>query len=54
VEGRRQEATLTLGFPGAAAAETNLLGGKLADALLKDGVIRTSLEPWKIRTFALR
>jgi alpha-mannosidase len=54
VEGCRQEATLTLGFPGAAAAETNLLGGKLADALLKDGVIRTSLEPWKIRTFALR
>ena len=54
VEGRRQEATLTLGFPGTEAAETNLLGGNVADALLKDGVIRTSLEPWKIRTFALR
>jgi alpha-mannosidase len=54
MEGRRQEATLTLGFPGATAEETNLLGGKLANALLKNGVIRTSLEPWKIRTLTLR
>ncbi len=54
VEGERQEATLTLGFPSATAEETNLLGGKVGDAALKDGVIRTSLKPWEVRTFALR
>ena len=31
-----------------------LIGGKVADTLAKNGVIRTSPEPWKIRTFALR
>jgi hypothetical protein len=53
VEGRRHEAALTLGFPAAAAAETNLLGSKVADTPLKDGASRTTVEPWKIRTFAL-
>jgi hypothetical protein len=54
VEGQRRDATLTLGFPAAAATETNLLGAKVADVPLKDGAIRTRVEPWKIRTFALR
>jgi hypothetical protein len=45
VEGRRQEAALTLGFPAAAAAETNLLGDKVANVLLKGGVIRTCVYP---------
>jgi hypothetical protein len=31
-----------------------LIGGKVANARLQNGVIRTSLEPWKIRTFTLR
>jgi hypothetical protein len=53
VEGQRQEAALTLGFPAAAAAETNLLGLKVADAQLKHGTLRTTVERWKIRTFAL-
>jgi len=53
VEGQRQEAALTLGFPAAAAAETNLLGSKVADAPLKHGTLRTTVEPWKIRTFTL-
>jgi alpha-mannosidase len=53
VEGRRHEAALTLGFPAAGAAETNLLGSKVADAPLKDGAIRTTVEPWKICTFTL-
>jgi len=53
VEGRRQEAALTLGFRAGAAAETNLLGGKVADAPLKHGTLRTTVEPWKIRTFTL-
>jgi alpha-mannosidase len=54
VEGRHQEATLKLGFPFEDAVETDLLGNQLADAPLKDGAIRTGVEPWKIRTFALR
>jgi hypothetical protein len=54
VEGRRQDATLTLGFPAADAVETDLLGNKGADAPLKDGAIRIGVAPWKIRTFALR
>jgi alpha-mannosidase len=54
VEGQRQDAALTLGFPAAAAVETNLLGAKVADVPLQDGAIRTGIEPWKIRTFALR
>jgi alpha-mannosidase len=54
VEGRRHEATLTLGFPAAAATETNLLGSKVANAPIKEGALRTTLEPWKIRMFALR
>jgi alpha-mannosidase len=54
VEGHRHETALTLGFPAAPAVETNLLGYKVADAPLKHGAIRTTVEPWKIRTFALR
>ena len=53
VEGRHHEAALTLGFPMAAAAETNLLGSKVADVPFKDGAIRTTVQPWKIRTFTL-
>jgi alpha-mannosidase len=53
VEGQRHEAALTLGFRAAAAAETNLLGSKVADAPLKHGTLRTTVVPWKIRTFAL-
>ena len=53
VEGQRHEAVLTLGFPAAAATETNLLGSKMANAPLKDGAIRTTVEPWKIRTLRL-
>jgi hypothetical protein len=54
VEGGHQEAALTLGFPAATAAETNLLGDKVANAPLKGGAIRTRVQPWKLRTFALR
>ena len=53
VEGRRHETALTLGFPAAAAAETNLLGSKVADAALKHSTLRSTMEPWKIHTFAL-
>ena len=53
VEGRQHQAALTLGFPMAAAAETNLLGSKVADVPFKDGAIRTTVQPWKLRTFTL-
>jgi hypothetical protein len=54
VEGQRQEAALTLGFRATVAAETNFLGHKVADAPLKHGTIWTTVEPWKIRTFAFK
>jgi alpha-mannosidase len=54
VEGQHQDAVLTLHIPSNSAAETNLLGRKIANTPLKNGVIRTGFEPWKIRTFALR
>ena len=54
VEGQRHDATFTPGFRAAIAAETDLLGAKVADMPLKDGAIRTRVEPWKLRTFALR
>jgi hypothetical protein len=54
VEGRRHHAALTLGFPAAAASETDLLGARLAAVPLSKAAIRFATEPWKIRTFALR
>ena len=54
VEGQHQDAIFALHIPASSAVETDLLGGKIADAPLKNGVVRTSFEPWKIRTFALQ
>jgi alpha-mannosidase len=52
-EGKREKVTITLNLPVTKAAETDLLGNKLADVQLQKGQLATALEPWKIRTFRL-
>jgi alpha-mannosidase len=51
VEGRESAATVELGLPVSRAAETNLLGKKVADVSLQGGKLRYTNQPWKIRTF---
>lgn len=52
-EGRRAAATVAIRLPVRKAAETDLLGNKLADVTLQRGQLVVSLEPWKLRTFHL-
>ena len=52
-EGVRAEATVSVRLPVAKAAETDLIGNRLSDAVFRNGQLAVSLEPWKIRTFHL-
>jgi hypothetical protein len=53
VEGQEAAANVELGFPVAAACETNLLGARVADVARDGSRLRFPVRPWKIRTFAL-
>jgi alpha-mannosidase len=52
-EGRHAEATVAIQLPMRKAAETDLLGNRLADARLQRGQLAVSIQPWKLRTFHL-
>jgi alpha-mannosidase len=52
-EGGRAEATVAVRLPMGKAMETDLVGNRLGDAVLRNGQLAVSLEPWKICTFHL-
>jgi alpha-mannosidase len=53
MEGRRADAAVAINLPVSKAAETDLLGNKVCDAMLQNGRLPIAIEPWKIRTIQL-
>jgi hypothetical protein len=51
VEGQEAATTVELRLPVAAAAETNLLGSKVAEVSRRGNKLGFKIQPWKIRTF---
>ncbi|MEK7404575.1 MAG: glycoside hydrolase family 38 C-terminal domain-containing protein [Acidobacteriota bacterium] len=52
--GEQAAATVELGFPVGRVVETDLLGGKVAEASLRGARLGFHIAPWRIRTFELR
>jgi alpha-mannosidase len=52
-EGLAAEATVAVRLPVAKAVETDLIGNHLGEASFRNGQLKVSLRPWKIRTFHL-
>ncbi len=52
-EGRHAAASIGIPVPMSRAFQTDLLGNRLADAAVRDGVLTVSAGPWKILTFRL-
>jgi alpha-mannosidase len=52
-EGRRTEAGITIHLPLSRAAQTDLLGNRLAGATVRNGQLTIVADPWKILTFNL-
>ena len=52
-EGRRTSGSVAIRLPVSRAAETDLLGSRLADARIQNGQLAIVAEPWKILTFHL-
>jgi hypothetical protein len=52
-EGRRTDASVVIRLPVSRAVETDLLGNRLAEAVLRNGQLAVVAEPWKILTFHL-
>jgi hypothetical protein len=50
-EGREVDSTVELAIPVAGAAETNLLGHKVADVSHSGSKLNFKIQPWKIRNF---
>jgi hypothetical protein len=53
VEGRESTVSVELASPISSVAETNLLGGKLADVQHDRDNFQFPIQPWKIRTFEI-
>jgi alpha-mannosidase len=53
VEGKKGEASVELAVPMTGAAETNLLGKKVAEGSLRAGKLSFELQPWRLRTFEI-
>jgi alpha-mannosidase len=53
VEGREAEATVELGIPMTGAAETDLLGNRIAEGRCVGGRLEFKIGPWKIKTFEI-
>jgi hypothetical protein len=52
-EGRRTEASIAVRLPLSGAAQTDLIGNRLADARVPNGKLEIVADPWKILTFHL-
>jgi alpha-mannosidase len=52
-EGRRTEAKIEVRLPVKRAAQTDLLGNRLADVPVRNGRLEVIADPWKILTFHL-
>ncbi len=52
-EGRRAEAAVAIRLPLSKAAQTDLLGNRVADAALRNDQLTVVADPWKVLTFHL-
>jgi alpha-mannosidase len=53
VEGKKGSASVELAVPITGAAETNLLGKKVAEVSSIAGKLNFELQPWRLRTFEI-